>query len=222
MQRITEPELMDDKAQALAYANADFTKTDNHFVQHIVSHIDPGKCCHAVDLGCGPGNISFPLAAALPDTQVIGIDGANAMLALARQRLETTQNLSNLTFRQQRLPLDPEHNRQYDLIISNSLLHHLHNPDILWHTIRQCAAPDARVFIMDLYRPDSKVAAREIVHQYARDAPEILQDDFYNSLLAAFSLEEIQQQLAAGKLDDFSVSTLDDRHVLIENSEGIS
>jgi 2-polyprenyl-3-methyl-5-hydroxy-6-metoxy-1,4-benzoquinol methylase len=44
--------------------------------------------------------------------------------------------------------------RAYDLIFSNSLLHHLHNPDILWQTIQSTAIPGAAIFIMDLRRPN--------------------------------------------------------------------
>ena len=33
MERITEPELMSDKAQAIAYANANFEEPHNHFLE---------------------------------------------------------------------------------------------------------------------------------------------------------------------------------------------
>jgi hypothetical protein len=50
----------------------------------------------------------------------------------------------------------------YPTIISNSLLHHLHDPRVLWAVILRDGAPGADVFVMDLCRPESpeRVAER--------------------------------------------------------------
>jgi hypothetical protein len=45
-----------------------------------------------------------------------------------------------------------------------------------------------------LLRPDSPEAAQAIVDQYASGEPEVLRRDFYNSLLAAFTEDEIGAQ----------------------------
>jgi len=67
---------------------------------------------------------------------------------------------------------------------------------------------------MDLIRPDSREAARQIVERVASGADAILQQDFYNSLGAAFSLEEVRTQLASAGLL-LRVDTIGNRHMLI-------
>jgi len=43
---------------------------------------------------------------------------------------------------------------------SNSLLHHLVDPMVLWRTIRLLAAKRAAIFVMDLARPASRAEAQ--------------------------------------------------------------
>jgi SAM-dependent methyltransferase len=102
----------------------------------------------------------------------------------------------------------------FDAIISNSLLHHLHDPAVLWRSIRRLAAPGAAVQVMDLLRPGSSRQLEQLVAFYAQDAPEILRRDFANSLRAAFRVDEIGAQLAAARLP-LAVEVVSDRHVLV-------
>ena len=93
IQRVPEPELMDDIDQVAAYAAADFNSGDDHtlslilsLVRETVSGAPPRR---VIDLGCGPGNITLRLCDAFPESEVIGVDGAAAMLHLARARAAT-------------------------------------------------------------------------------------------------------------------------------------
>jgi hypothetical protein len=64
MERIVEPELMDDEAQARAYAEADFEEPNARFValyREFVGALPAGAA--VLDLGCGPGDITLRLAA---------------------------------------------------------------------------------------------------------------------------------------------------------------
>jgi 2-polyprenyl-3-methyl-5-hydroxy-6-metoxy-1,4-benzoquinol methylase len=107
---------------------------------------------------------------------------------------------------------------RFDVLISNSLLHHLHDPAVLWGTIVSHAAPGASVLVMDLYRPVSRDHAASLVDEYAGDEPEVLKTDFYNSLLAAFSPEEVRVQLDDSGLDVLSVEKVSDRHMLVSGT----
>jgi len=98
------------------------------------------------------------------------------------------------------------------VIISNSLLHHLAAPQTLWECVRSAAGPGTAVFIMDLLRPDSRQQARDLVASYAEGEPAVLRDDFYHSLLAAYTVPEIGAQLRTAGLDDFAVHQVSDRH----------
>ena len=121
---------------------------------------------------------------------------------------------SNLRFILGVLPNHQWPIQNYDIIFSNSLLHHLHDPAILWQSIKSAGQPGSQLYIMDLIRPCNKMDAMQLVIQYTENEPEILQQDFFHSLLAAFTLEEINQQLADENLD-FSVEQVSDRHVFV-------
>jgi hypothetical protein len=68
---------------------------------------------------------------------------------------------------------------------------------------------------MDLLRPESPEAAQAIVDQYAAGAPAILRRDFYNSLLAAFTEDEVASQLAELNLSRLLIDVVDDRHWVV-------
>jgi len=63
-------------------------------------------------------------------------------------------------------------------VLSNSLLHYLHDPQVLWQSIRKAAKPGAIVLVMDLLRPSSAGWAESLVAAYAADVPEPLRRDF--------------------------------------------
>ena len=87
MERVCEPELMDDRGQAQAYAAADFSAGDRAVLERLLTLFAGGLGASLLDLGCGPGNISFLLAEACPGARVLGVDGAQAMLEIAGARL---------------------------------------------------------------------------------------------------------------------------------------
>ena len=86
---------------------------------------------------------------------------------------------------------------------------------ILWREVRRLSRPGSGVFVMDLLRPDSRRRASELVRTYCGDEPEILQRDFYHSLLAAYRPDEISDQLREADLVQLEVRTVSDRHMLI-------
>lgn len=224
MHRIPEPELMDEAPQALAYAAADFSTTDQAFVDSILERLRRGALAPqcVVDLGCGPGNISFRLADALPAVPVLGIDGAAAMLqpALARQRAESSR-WPQLHFLQACLPLaddclaalPPLFQPPFQLLVSNSLLHHLHHPEVLWGAVRQLGAPGSLVVLRDLRRPESPAELELLVERHVSAAPAVLQRDYRASLQAAFRPEEVVAQLERAGLGCLQVQPLEDRYL---------
>lgn len=215
MQRIVEPELMDDDEQARAYAEADFSESNSLFVKLLRQHHGNQLTGNGLDLGCGPGDICFLLADNFPELNITGVDGSPAMLRLAEQALAEQTGQLRLQFQQLLLPSGQLPTGYFDVILSNSLLHHLHDPQVLWRTIRDCGRPGSSVQVMDLFRPDSAQQAAQIVTAYAEDEAEILKTDFYNSLLAAFTPAEVSQQLATAGLDYLSIETISDRHMMI-------
>jgi trans-aconitate methyltransferase len=171
----------------------------------------------ALDLGCGPADICLRLAARYPQASIDALDGSAPMLDCARRVLAAADPAIARRVRlvQAHLPAPELTAAGYDLVVSNSLLHHLHDPGVLWDTVRHAGRRGARVVVMDLFRAASTAAAADIVARYAGEEPEILRADFYNSLLAAFTPDEVRAQLAAAGLDHFTVTTVSDRHLLV-------
>ncbi len=213
MQRIPEPELMGDLEQARAYADADFSEPHQAFVRHFRERFPDFARGQVLDLGCGPADVTMRFASAYPEVSVTGIDGAEAMLALGRELLARHDLADRVKLVQARLPTPLE--RRYDAVISNSLLHHLADPAVLWEAIRQAAKPGAAVFVMDLLRPHSIEAAEHLAATYAGAAPAVLRKDFFNSLLAAYQPDEIAAQLRGAGLAHFKIEPVSDRHVVV-------
>jgi cyclopropane fatty-acyl-phospholipid synthase-like methyltransferase len=136
------------------------------------------------------------------------------MIQLGEQAVKQAGLTDRITLRCERFE-EVAGARIVDAVISNSLLHHLPNPLLFWQKLRQLVKPGAPVLVMDLLRPESSEAAQAIVDQYAANEPDILRRDFYNSLLAAFTEDEIGSQLARMNLTRLLIDIPDDRHWVV-------
>lgn len=216
MDRIPEPELMNEAEQARAYAEADFAESHDRCIELLQTSLpDLPQTGTALDLGCGSGDVTLRLACALPDWRIDGLDGSPAMLRYGHEAVQKAGLTEQITLHEAYLPDGDAPCDRYDLIFSNSLLHHLADPMVLWQSIDRWAKPNTAIFIMDLMRPDSTQSAAQIVDRYAANEPEILRRDFYNSLLAAYCIDEVQAQLQQAKLEYLEVKAVGDRHFIL-------
>ena len=202
--------------QVRAYAAADFSEPHGRFVELLRERCPalPARGS-AVDLGCGPADVTIRVARALGGWRIDGVDGSERMLDAGSEAVDAAQLGSRIRLHQVLLPAPSPRESRYDLVFSNSLLHHLAAPDALWRTIREWSRAHASVFVMDLMRPPSVGAARALVEAHAASEPAILQRDFYNSLLAAYRPDEVVSQLADCGLGGLSVEVVSDRHLIV-------
>jgi len=219
MLRITEPEIMDDEEQVRAYALADFEEPHSQFITLLGQKLPSLSATgNALDLGCGSGDITRRFALEYPGWKIDGIDGSQTMLNAAREMTVIGSLEDRLNFMHVLLPAPPPPDHQYDLIFSNSLLHHLSNPAVFWDSLTDWSGESTQVFVMDLTRPANSVEARAMVRRYSAGEPEILQTDFYNSLCAAFEPVEISDQLQRASLTHFQFEIVSDRHLIVWGS----
>ena len=215
MQRVLEPEVMDGEAQSTAYAQADFEEPDRAFVERFMNCYPKFDTGRMLDMGCGPAAISRYLCQALPGISVTGVDASEPMIRLGRDRIATDQLTARIDLVCGYLPGAIQSTDLFDAVISNSLLHHLPDPSVLWNEMSRLVKTGAPVLVVDLMRPQSTNDAAHVVAQYADGEPRILREDFYNSLLAAFTPEEVNQQLTDAGLSTLEVEVISDRHLAI-------
>ena len=210
MNRILEPEIMDDVAQVAAYARADFSDSNQWFIRSLLESF-PQSLARVADLGCGPGDIAVQLASATSG-RVTAVDGSAEMLKIARRAVMAAGLQDRITLRFARLP-DPElPDHAFDAVVAKDMLHHLADPHVLWREAKRLARPGGAIYVMDLVRPASLAEARRIVERVSPNEHPILKEDFHNSLCAAFTVEEVRRQLHAAGLP-LDVAQVSDRHL---------
>jgi SAM-dependent methyltransferase len=216
VERTPEPELMLGAEQVNAYAAADFAEPHQRFVDLVKMRLAPLRPHGvALDLGCGPGDIAFRFLRAFPEWCVDALDGSAAMIAAGRAAAVAAGLHNRIAFHAVRLPDGAPPRRSYDLLFSNSLLHHLANPAVLWSSLRRWSSPATRVFVMDLLRPASQADALALVERYAGGEPAVLRTDFYNSLCAAYRPDEVAAQLKTTALSHLVIEVISDRHLIV-------
>ena len=205
---------MVDAAQCQAYASANFAASNQMFVETVCGLI-PATAVTVLDVGCGPGDVMIRLAGQCPSLKITAVDGSRAMIQLATKAVENFGLSNTIETLQGYVPGLALPHGIFDAVLSKDFLHHLPDPLVFWQEIRRLIKPGGLICVMDLRRPDSAAAARAIVDAVAGEEAEILRIDFYNSLLAAFTPAEIQEQLRSAGLD-LDVTILSDRHMLIQ------
>ncbi len=214
MKRTPEPELMDETLQAQAYSEADFAVPHEAFCDEALRVFPTDTLGHILDLGCGPADVTVRFARRTPACRVSGIDGAKAMLSLGQDRIDAAGLSKRITLAHHYLP-STTLPTGFDGVISNSLLHHLADPFVLWHTISKHVSKGSPIFIMDLMRPTSEAEVKRIVTEYASDEPEVLRHDFECSLHAAYRVDELKSQLDKVHLGHLTVEAITDRHLIV-------
>ncbi len=218
MNRTPEPELMQIPSQVRAYADADFSRSDSMVVKSLEKYLKKvGRTLNKTDLifdmACGPGNIAERIAKNWPVVNVLGIDGSKEMLNEAERKLSDNlrNNLSYELIDINSITLGDIHFPfKADVLVSNSALHHFHDPYRFWGALKKLGKTKCIHIHRDLIRPASIEKAFELKEKHLSNSPEILKKDFYASLKASFTVEEVSQQLVDAGLSQLEVFQVDE------------
>jgi trans-aconitate 2-methyltransferase len=117
---------------------------------------------HVVDLGCGTGNMTVILKQRYPEADVIGVDGAETMLAKARAAAPDCRFEQGDFFTW--TPATPP-----DLIFSNAALHWATNHETLFPRLLSLLAPDGVLAVQMPSMHDAPL--RALQNEVARQGP---------------------------------------------------
>ena len=216
MERILEPEVMDTEAEALEYDSMDFLAVNTVFAQQAVEL--GSRIAQVLDLGTGTARIPILIAQARPEWQVVAIDLAESMLAIAgenvvRAKLENQIQLQLMDAKQLPYP-----SSSFDGVISNSLIHHLLDPLPFFRELKRVLKPQGFILLRDLLRPSSPAIADAMVTEIGTEYSPHQTQLFRDSLGAAFTLAEIQSFVETVGLSDVKVYQSSERHWTIERA----
>ncbi|MCX7049749.1 MAG: methyltransferase domain-containing protein [Candidatus Sumerlaeota bacterium] len=211
--RVPEPEFMNMPEEAEAYSVADFSEVNQAFADRLVELAGSIGYADALDVGCGPADIPIRIIRVRPAWRITALDASPAMIQWARHNILAAGLSASI-----RIELADAKNTllptaAFDVIFSNSILHHVSDTGAFWREMKRLGRPGAVLFLRDLARPESPEAARAIVRQYAGAESQLLQDEYYRSLLAAYTVDEVRGQLASAGLDTLQAEMATDRHL---------
>jgi ubiquinone/menaquinone biosynthesis C-methylase UbiE len=168
-----------------------------------------------LDVGCGTADLTIRLMNAYPGCTALGVDGSVVMLASGRALVRTAGLETCIHLEQRYFPDAALASGGFDAVTANSLLHHLSDPAAFWRAARGCAKPGAPLLVADLRPPDDSQTVERLVDQYAWRAKSALKRDFWNSLHAAYTVEEVRRQLQAAGQADLTVEEMGPLHLVV-------
>ncbi|MDQ8021866.1 MAG: class I SAM-dependent methyltransferase [Moraxellaceae bacterium] len=198
--RTTEPDLvMQDEAQVAAYTRAG--REDGVMAPVYLFHcanicevLRPGD--RVLDLACGPATQLAMVARLNPQCQFLGADLSETMLGRARAHVAAL-GLTNVEFVHTDISkLSMIADQSIDAVMSTMALHHLPTLATLEATLSEASRvlkPGGGIYLADFGRLHAESSVRYFADQYADRQPEIFTVDYYNSLKAAFSVQDFRQ-----------------------------
>ena len=216
MHRIVEQEVMDTAEAAEAYDAMEHGEVDNAFVERVLAL--GAKDGHYLDVGTGPAQIPILLAQRCPEMRITAIDLSKEMLKIAKRHVASAGLTARITLEHVDAKALPYPDNTFDGLISNSIVHHIHDSLRALQEMSRVVKPGGLVLIRDLIRPETPEAAQAFVDTYAAEDTPYQQKLYYDSFLAAFTLAEVNEMLAQMDLPGAVVVQSTDRHWTIERA----
>lgn len=216
MQRVLEPEVMDTWEEAVDYDAMDFTEVNTAFAQRTIALGPPIGLI--LDAGTGTARIPILVCQRQPLWRVIGVDLSKNMLRVGlaninRAGLQQQIGLESVDTKQL-----PYVDQQFDMVISNSLVHHLPNPQSFFLELQRVLKPKGAILIRDLIRPSEQPALNTLVDSISADYNPHQKKLFRDSLRAALTLDEVDDLLQRVGMAGVKLYQSSDRHWTVERA----
>lgn len=201
--RTPEPEVMGDADEVEAYSSAAAQQyldaIDNTLVEQVISvaSVNGNGCAsdatlsgRLLDVGTGPGGIPLKLVGRCAGLEAVGVDYSVNMVRAARkaaaeQRLDGRARFLVADARRLGFP-----DGCFDFVISNSVLHHLHDPVSVLDEMARVAKPGGLILLRDLRRP-SRLVFPWHVRWFGRYYSGLMKKLYVDSVKAAYTGQEL-------------------------------
>jgi len=149
-----------------------------------------------LDLGCGPANQLVQIARINPGVNFIGLDASAEMLDRASETIHRS-GVTNIDLASGDMTeLAQFSDATFDCVISTMSLHHLPDISALSNTMsmaRRVLKPGGGWYFVDFGRFKRSATQRFFAEDRRDCQPENFTRDYFNSLRAAFSVDELSQ-----------------------------
>lgn len=208
--RVLEPEVMDTPEEAHDYDAMDHTAVNRLFVSDFLANWNGQG--PILDVGTGTAQIPIELCRQHAGAEIVAIDLAEHMLALAKRNVAGGGFAARIRPEKQNARAMTYADGSFQAIISNSIVHHIPEPvHVIAEMVRVCA-PGGRLFIRDLMRPPDSRTLQHLVDAYAAGANNHQRKMFADSLHAALTLDEVRRLAERFGFAPGGVQATSDRH----------
>ncbi len=214
LERVLETEVMDTQVEAHDYDNMDHSQVNGQFVADLLEFARSKQLAlgNILDLGTGTARIPIQLCQTEPKCHVTAIDMAIHMLELAAANVDSNGLTKRIRLEQVDAKAMPYDDGLFDCSISNSIVHHIPEPDLCLAELIRVTKPGGIIFVRDLLRPRNEAMVNQLVQLYAGAENAHSRQMFDDSLRAALSIDEIREIVAGFGFEKESVSATSDRH----------
>jgi ubiquinone/menaquinone biosynthesis C-methylase UbiE len=208
--RILEPEVMDSAEDARDYDSMDHAEVNRAFVLDFLAAWDGAN--PILDVGTGTAQIPIELCLRHSGTEIVAIDLAEEMLAVANENVRRAGFSLRIRSERQNARAMSYADESFGTVISNSIVHHIPEPVFVFGEMVRVCRKGGTLFVRDLLRPPDEETLTQLVETYAGGANEHQCRLFADSLHAALTVEEVQALIAARGFDPGAVRATSDRH----------
>lgn len=225
--RTLEPEVMDTVQEAVDYDSMDHSAVNQRFVLDLQQFAEAtgstvlqnASSC-ALDLGTGTALIPLELLSSnQAPARILACDLSLQMLKLAQGHIFKNNRYEQAFAIYCDCKNLPVADQSIDLVMSNSIVHHIPDPLDVFLEMRRVIKPGGLLFVRDLLRPDSEEQVERLVKLYAGNENAHQRQMFRQSLHAALTIGEVTELLHVADLlsgpsneQTAVVSATSDRH----------
>lgn len=208
--RVLETEVKDTAEEARDYDAMDHSAVNRAFAADFLSAC-PG-CRRVLDVGTGTAQVPVELCRWNADIEVVAIDLAEHMLALARKNVERAGLATRIQLEKADAKRVPFPDASFPAVMSNSIVHHIPEPFACFAETHRVCKPGGVLFVRDLMRPNDGATLRQLVETHASGASDHQRKMFSDSLNAALTLDEVRGLVGRLGYEPHTVQPTSDRH----------